>query len=120
MISKFDIQYNDTIKLIDPVGYLDFLILQNKAFKIFTDSGGIQKESFILKKPCITIRAETEWVETISTGWNKLINPDANNLKSLIEEVKLFNPRESNYIHIFGNNVVDDMLNKIYNIVDYK
>ena len=73
-MSKFNIKCNDKVTLIEPVGYLDFLILQSKASKIFTDSGGIQKEAYILKTPCITIRSETEWVETVSAGCNKLAN----------------------------------------------
>jgi len=117
MLTQFNIKCNKKVKLIDPVGYLDFLMLQNKANKIITDSGGIQKEAYILKKPCITIRSETEWVETVSTGWNKLLNPNEENLDQLIEEIKLFNPDENKYLNIFGDNVTDTMLKKIYDIM---
>jgi len=117
MILEFNIKCNDRIKLIDPVGYLDFLVLQSKAFKIFTDSGGIQKEAYILKTPCITIRSETEWVETISAGWNKLADPNIDNLNNLVEEVKAFNPKEDKYVPVFGENVAEYMLNKIYGIL---
>ena len=116
MMSKFNIKCSDKVKLIEPVGYLDFLILQSKASKIFTDSGGIQKEAYILKTPCITIRSETEWVETVSAGCNKLTNLNLDNLQNLVDEVKVFNPDQSKYIPIFGENVTEGMLNKIYDI----
>ncbi len=60
------------IKLLEPVGYTDFIKLMLHAQRIITDSGGIQKESYLLGVPCITIRNNTEWVETLDDGWNIL------------------------------------------------
>ncbi len=77
------------VKIIDPVGYFDMIALENAARMILTDSGGIQKEAYWLKVPCITLRDETEWVETVTNGWNKLTGADT---KAIIDAVHCFNP----------------------------
>jgi UDP-GlcNAc3NAcA epimerase len=67
------VEYLKNIKVIQPLSYLDLVTLQKSAKGILTDSGGIQKEAFFYQIPCVTLRDETEWVETIELGWNQLV-----------------------------------------------
>ncbi len=102
----------DNVSLSQPVGYLDFIKLQACSKKVITDSGGIQKEAYLLKKPCITLRSETEWVETVIEGWNVLVDVDSDNfINTLIE----FNPSHKQN-DIFGENVAQKMFDKIKEI----
>lgn len=99
------------ITLTEPVGYLDFITLEHSSNMIITDSGGIQKEAYLLKKPCITLRTETEWVETVEEKWNLLISPDD---RELAENISKFKVPEFQ-IPVFGENVAEKMVQIISN-----
>ncbi|WP_461255409.1 non-hydrolyzing UDP-N-acetylglucosamine 2-epimerase [Treponema sp. R80B11-R83G3] len=76
IIEKEKIKLSKHIKMIEPVGYLEMLALESACTAILTDSGGVQKEAYFFKKPCITMRDSTEWIELVNAGWNTLTGAD--------------------------------------------
>ena len=108
-IEEYNLHVGNNIEIIDPVGYLDMISLQENAKKIVTDSGGVQKEAYFLKKPCITMRDETEWVETVQNGWNVIVGSDSNKIMDALEN---FNPVGSP-ASAFGNGDTSSLITDI-------
>lgn len=78
-------QLDSRIKVIDPVPYLDMLTLESNARVIMTDSGGVQKEAFWLRVPCVTLRDETEWTELVENGYNRLAGADPKLIREAVQ-----------------------------------
>jgi UDP-N-acetylglucosamine 2-epimerase (non-hydrolysing) len=102
------------VKLIKPLGYFDFLKLINHAKKILTDSGGVQKEAYILKVPCITLRGTTEWIETVDDGWNVLVGASMDNI---LEMTNGFEPKGKQR-NVFGDGKASDKIVEVLNNIN--
>ena len=101
MIKEFGfeeiLKFNDNIRIVEPISYLEMLLLEKNAKVIVTDSGGVQKEAYFAKVPCITLRDQTEWIETIETGWNKLVNPLTDDLTEMLSDTQKGEPIDNLY-----------------------
>jgi UDP-N-acetylglucosamine 2-epimerase len=102
------------VKTLLPIGYIDFIALLQNSSKVVTDSGGIQKEAYLLRVPCITMRKNTEWVETIKGHWNVLTGVDS---KKIVKAVRRPSPISKYSKSVFGSGrtsqVISDLISSI-------
>ncbi len=92
----------DRLTLIDPVGYLEMVWLIDHCGLVMTDSGGLQKEAYFFEKPCITLRDETEWVELVKHGFNRLVGADAGRIISAYKEYERSDEQPARF-NLYGN-----------------
>jgi len=91
-----------SLKTTEPLGYLDMLALEIDAKVIVTDSGGVQKEAYFQRVPCVTVREETEWVELVEAGWNRLAPPSTT--EDIVSAVgAAMGERPATYQHLYGD-----------------
>lgn len=98
-----EITMSPEIKLIEPVGFLEMAWLLAHCSAVLTDSGGLQKEAYFYKKPCLTFRDETEWIELVSAGFNRLVSPMSAEMLELFEVLKLVKVATNSNLYGNGN-----------------
>lgn len=110
-LDEYDLnsELSENIKIIFPTGLIEMANLEANAKMILTDSGGVQKEAYLHEVPCVTLRNETEWVETVKSGWNKLAGTDT---EKIVDTVKNFKT-PSEHPNIFGDGKAYEKIGKI-------
>jgi UDP-GlcNAc3NAcA epimerase len=112
MMIEYGLEFPSNVKVIEPVGYLDMIQLMQNAFCVLTDSGGIQKEAYYLDVPCVTLREQTEWLETLDVGWNTLVEIETDIIINAIN--KSNNVRNLPHPNLYGSG---DTAQRIVNIL---
>ena len=87
------------VNVVEPLGYASMIALAKQARAVLTDSGGLQKEAYWLGVPCVTLRDETEWVETVASGWNTLTGADRSRIRAAVDRLDVPDSRP----HLYGD-----------------
>ena len=98
-LEQQNLVFDSHVKIIDPVGYLDMITYESACSAVLTDSGGVQKEAFFFRKPCITMRDSTEWVELTDSGWNTLVGADTDKIITAVDNINI----PKNYPELYGD-----------------
>lgn len=94
MMGQSGLNFSDNVRAIDPVGFVDMVALLDACEIVITDSGGLQKEAYMLCRPAVTVRDTTEWVETVNSGWNRLCEPEPDQFKAAVAAARAAPPAE--------------------------
>jgi len=108
MLKKLNVKVEFTV--IEPVGYLDMIMLLKNCKMVITDSGGVQKEAFFFGKQCITLRDQTEWVELVDNGFNILTGTDANRITDAFNQS--MNKKSDFSLNLYGNGMAAEIAAK--------
>ena len=100
-LAQQNLRLADHLRLVEPVGFFEMLELERLCSFVVTDSGGVQKEAYFFAKPCITLRDQTEWTETVGSGWNVLTGADTGRIRRAFAEVQA--PRTRTELYGDGN-----------------
>ncbi|MDK2744692.1 MAG: UDP-N-acetylglucosamine 2-epimerase (non-hydrolyzing) [Nitrospira sp. BO4] len=87
-LNEYAVHVGNNVRCMDPLGYLDMVQLQEHAACVLTDSGGVQKEAYYLRIPCVTFRTETEWIETVTAGWNIVCGSDTAAIVNAVDKME--------------------------------
>jgi len=87
MVAELGLSASEHVRILEPASYLQMIALEANAKAVLTDSGGVQKEAYIFSVPCITLRDETEWVETVEAGWNVLVGSDSEKIITAVARI---------------------------------
>ena len=109
--------HTDHVQLIEPISYLDMLALLRDCRAVITDSGGLQKEAYFAGKMCLTVREETEWVETVEVGANVICGADGRNLEDVVEFLSRAEAEATFYESFYGDGNAADTV--VASILDY-
>lgn len=98
----------ENLILVDPLSYFEMLVAIENSKKVITDSGGLQKEAYWLQKPCITLREETEWIETLNGGWNILTGPHSEKITEAVNKIP-----QGEWLPLYGNGTASKQIASI-------
>lgn len=104
------------IKVIDPVSYFDMLALTANAVGVLTDSGGLQKEAYFAQKPCVVLREDTEWIELVDAGWNRLVGADTEKICTCMEELLSGNVTHYPYLELYGDGKASEKITRLIEV----
>lgn len=94
MLGEYSLSFSENVRATEPLGFLDMVALLDGCEIVITDSGGLQKEAYMLHRPLVTVRDTTEWVETVHSGWNRLCEPEPSAFKAAVAAARGSHPAE--------------------------